>query len=127
MNPQPSEAVGSIWAFIFILGVAFFAVKTYAECQGQCARKNLDMFTLGYIEESQQPQPVVITNNDHTQNTTNIVHQTSTKLSKLQLECIDTLIAIGYKKTIARKMVLEYFKNNEPSSVQEFIANIMKP
>lgn len=117
MNPQPSETVGAIWAFIFIVGVAFFAMKKFIECSTQQQCHNMDLFTIGYVEES---SPSVTTN------TTNIYNNTSTQLSKLQLECIDTLIAIGYKKSIARKMVLDYFKNNTPSSVQEFIAQIMK-
>jgi hypothetical protein len=118
MNPQPSETAGAIWAVIFVLGIAFFALKTFLE--GDKATVPSDLFTLGYVETN---APSII-NNSHT---TNFYESPKTKANtKLQLDCIDTLIAIGYKKRIARKMTLDYFKNNNPSSVQEFISDILK-
>jgi|LakMenE01Jun11ns_1017448.scaffolds.fasta_scaffold9959405_15 hypothetical protein len=124
MNPQPSETAGAVWAIIFVLGIAFFALKAFLE--GEKHTVPNDLFTLGYIENN-TPTPTIY----NTTNNTNNVHKTinTTKnntITKLQLDCIDTLVAVGYKKTIARKMVLDYFKNNTAKSVHEFISDIMK-
>jgi hypothetical protein len=118
MNPQPSETAGAVWAVIFVLGIAFFTLKAFLE--GDKHTMPSDLFTLGYIETD---GPSII-NNSHTTN----VYEGAKKNSntKLQLDCIDTLIAIGYKKRVARKMTLDYFKHNSPSSVQEFISDILK-
>jgi hypothetical protein len=118
MNPQPSETAGAVWAIIFVFGIAFFALKAFLE--GEKHTIPSDLFTIGYIESN---APSII-NNSHT---TNFYENPKNKANtKLQLDCIDTLIAIGYKKSVARKMTLDYFKNNTPSNVQEFISDILK-
>jgi hypothetical protein len=118
MNPQPSETVGQLWALIFVFGVAIFAIKAFFEAGTH--KQQFDLFTLGYIEDN---NPSIINNTT----TTNFYEsQKDNKISKLQLDCIDTLIAIGYKKGVARKMVLDYFKNNTATSVQEFISDVLK-
>lgn len=124
MNPQPSESVGAIWAIIFVFGIAFFALKAFLE--GAKHTMPSDLFTLGYIENN-TPTPAIY----NTTNNTHNVHKTintikNNTITKLQLDCIDTLVAVGYKKTIARKMVIDYFKNNTANSVHEFISDIMK-
>ena len=118
MNPQPSETVGQVWALIFVFGIAVFAIKAFFEADVH--KQPLDLFTLGYIEDN---GPSVINNT-----TTNNFYESpkDNKITKLQLDCIDTLIAIGYKKRVARKMVLDYFKNNTATSVQEFISDVLK-
>lgn len=119
MNQQPSEAVGAAWAFLFVFGIFFFALKTYFEKVHHHTPMSIDLFTIGYIESDITPAPV--------NNVYNISHNivNSKNLTKLHLECIDTLIAIGYSKRVARKMVIDYFQNNTASSVQEFIAGVM--
>lgn len=118
MNPQPSETVGAVWAIIFVLGIAFFTLKAFLEGDKHIVPS--DLFTLGYIETD---GPSIINNN----HTTNFYESPKNNIiTKLQLDCIDTLVAIGYKKRIARKMTLDYFKNNTASSVQEFISNVLK-
>ena len=118
MNEQPSELVGDLCAFAFMCGVAFFSIKAYFEAlSNQSAGNMSDLFKLGYIESE---QPHVHNNVYNISN--NIVNK---NLSKLQLECIDTLVAIGYGKRAARKMVLDYFAHNSASSVQEFITQVM--
>ena len=118
MNPQPPETAGAVWAIIFVLGIAFFALKAFLE--GEKHTMPSDLFTLGYIESD---TPSIINNSS----TTNFYESPKNNApTKLQLDCIDTLIAIGYKKRIARKMTLDYFKNNTASSVQDFIASVLK-
>lgn len=119
MNQQPSETVGQVWALIFVFGIAIFAIKAFLEAGTQ--KQEFDLFTLGYIEDN---GPSII----HNTTTTNFYESPKdNKITKLQLDCIDTLVAVGYKKRVARKMVLDYFKNNTPSSVQEFISDVLKP
>ena len=131
MNQQPSEAVGQIWALIFVFGVAVFAIKAFLEAGTK--KQEFDLFTIGYIENNNTPTPIThsTTNNyKSTNNTTNVYKAAkipkNNKITKLQLDCIDTLIAVGYKKMVARKMVLDYFKNHTPASVQQFISDVLK-
>lgn len=113
MTTQPPEYVGTIAALMFAGMVVFFTIKSYIE---NTTITTNDLFTIGYIEESQN------------QNITNIVCQANTPIdTKLHLDCIDTLVAVGYKKSIAKKMVIEYFKYNTASTVQEFISKVLKP
>jgi hypothetical protein len=67
MNPQPSEAMGAVWAIIFVFGIAFFALKTFLE--GEKHTMPSDLFTLGYIENH---TPTIY----NTTNNTNNVHKT---------------------------------------------------
>jgi len=127
MNPQPSETVGAVWAMIFVFGIAFFALKAFLE--GAKHTMPSDLFTLGYVETNALPAPIHNTTNNYksTSKVTNVNKVTKNNtITKLQLDCIDTLVAIGYKKMAARKMVLDYFKNNTANSVQEFISDILK-
>jgi hypothetical protein len=129
MNPQPSETAGAVWATIFVLGIAFFALKAFLE--GEKNTMPSDLFTLGYIENNHiSPAPVVhnTTNNyESTNNVTNVNKVTKNNTTtKLQLDCIDTLVALGYKKMVARKMVLDYFKVRTAKNVQEFLSDILK-
>jgi len=127
MNPQPSETVGAVWAMIFVFGIAFFALKAFLE--GTKHTMPSDLFTLGYVETNALPAPIHNTTNNYksTSKVTNVNKVTKNNtITKLQLDCIDTLVAIGYKKMAARKMVLDYFKNNTANSVQEFISDILK-
>jgi Holliday junction resolvasome RuvABC DNA-binding subunit len=83
-----------------------------------------DLFTLGYVENNHiSPAPVV----HNTTNVTNVNKVTKNNtITKLQLDCIDTLVALGYKKMVARKMVLDYFKVRTAKNVQEFLSDILK-
>jgi Holliday junction resolvasome RuvABC DNA-binding subunit len=131
MNQQPSESAGAVWAFIFVLGIAIFAIKAFLE--GHKNTMPSDLFTLGYIENKYVPTPIMhsTTNNYKSTNKVTNVNKTvqktqNNKITQLQLDCIDTLTAVGYKKMIARKMVLDYFKEHNPVSVQDFISRIFK-
>lgn len=111
MNTQPPESVGSLAAILFIAMIAFFAIKSYVE---NTTTSVSDLFTIGYIES---PSP----------NITNIVCQQTNDIdAKLYLDCVDTLVAVGYKKSAAKKLVTEYFKKNTASSVQEFISKVFQ-
>jgi hypothetical protein len=129
MNPQPSETAGAVWAIIFVFGIAFFALKAFLE--GEKRTVPSDLFTIGYVENNHtSPAPVVnnTTNNyESTNNVTNVNKVTKNNtITKLQLDCIDTLVALGYKKMVARKMVLDYFKVRTAKNVQEFLSDILK-
>lgn len=110
MNTQPPESVGSLAAILFVGMIVFFTVKSYIENTTTTIN---DLFTIGYVES---PTP----------NITNIVCQTNDIDAKLYLDCVDTLVAIGYKKSAAKKLVTEYFKKNTASSVQEFISKVFQ-
>ena len=128
MNPQPSESVGAVWAIIFVLGIAFFALKAFLE-GAKCTMPS-DLFTIGYIDNNNIPIPAIHNTTNNYKSTSKVTHVNKVTqnhtVTKLQLDCIDTLVAIGYKKMAARKMVLDYFKNNTANSVQEFISDILK-
>lgn len=130
MNPQPSETAGAVWAIIFVLGIAFFALKAFLE--GEKHTIPSDLFTLGYIENNTPTPAIHNTTNNYksTHKVTNVQKATKTPknntTTQLQLDCIDTLVAVGYKRMVARKMVLDYFKDHTAVSVYEFIANVLK-
>jgi|LakMenE18May11ns_1017448.scaffolds.fasta_scaffold9110858_2 hypothetical protein len=112
MNTQPPEYVGSIAAILFVLMVTFFTFKSYIENTTTSVN---DLFTIGYIEDNQS------------QNITNILYQQPNEIdAKLYLDCVDTLVAVGYKKSAAKKLVTEYFKKNTASNVQEFISKVFQ-
>jgi len=125
MNPQPSETAGAVWAIIFVFGIAFFALKAFLE--GEKHTMPSDLFTLGYIENNHTSPTPIINNTTNATNVTNVNKVTKNNTTtKLQLDCIDTLVALGYKKMVARKMVLDYFKVRTAKNVQEFLSDILK-
>jgi hypothetical protein len=129
MNQQPDAIVGNIGAFIFILALIFFIVKGYNN-PNNCI-KLTDQFTIGYIQDREpiryrqvkvksiNPNKLV---NEKAKNT----KQSNSKpakiqLTPLQIDCIDTLVAIGFKKGEAKLKVKDIFENNPIQDIQEFL------
>ena len=118
VNPQPSPEIGQICATIaFIIGglYAFIAYKNIMS--GSMPVPNYDLVNLGIIEDG--PTPVVVIDKPETN---------AFESQQLYLDCIDTLVAIGYKKSEAKKRAKAIFSKHKPAptSVQEFLSIIMK-
>ena len=118
MNPQPSADVAQACATIAFLIGAFYAFIAYNNVMsGSMPAPNYDSFTLGTIEAS--PSQVVVIEKQKTN---------TFESQQLYIDCIDTLVAIGYKKSEAKKRAKAIFSkhNPTPTSVQEFLNIVMK-
>jgi len=117
MNPQPPEYMGSVWATLFVLMIAIYAVKAFCDQSKHITfdKKSCDLFTIGYMEESQSPV-IVISQNDAFED------------SQLFKDCVDALHNLGFKKTEAKKRAKNIFKqsNTPPTNVQEFLLLALK-
>jgi hypothetical protein len=116
MNPQPSQDIVNIFATVAIILGAFYAYVAYGDIMsGIIQPPNYDLFQLGTIEENTQ----VVVMQDKSN---------SFESQQLYLDCIDTLIAVGYKKSEAKKRAKAIFSkhNPQPASVQEFLNIVMK-
>ena len=107
MNAQPSEFFSGLISLIFIVGLMLYFLS--------CDWKFSDTFTIGHIERQPQQQPVYVS----------VVNQTPAPKKKanrkLFLECVDVMVSLGHKKTLATQKTKKIFEDNEPASVQEFI------
>lgn len=125
MNPQPSPITGDLVALLVMCGVAFYAWKAYSEKK---AMQISDLFTIGYIESD----PIVVQDVKHIHNNTHHTHinhnlkTSSFEDQQLYIDCIDTLVAVGYKKKEARAKAKQIFSSaNPPTTVQEFLQRAM--
>lgn len=123
MNPQPDPIAGDLVAFIIFCGVAFYTWKAYSEKRSIYVN---DLFTIGYIESN----PVVVQEVHHVHNnnvhTVQTVKASSFEDQQLYIDCIDTLVAVGYKKKEARAKAKKIFSSpNPPTTVQEFLQRVM--
>ena len=115
MNPQPPIYVGQLVAVIFGVLFLFYFFKEFFNHSNQ--NTNQDLFTLGYIEESNN---VIV-------NVKNKIIKEQAKPSfesqQLYIDCIDALHSIGIKKTEAKKLAKEIFSSssNPPTSIQDFL------
>jgi hypothetical protein len=114
MNQQPPEYVGSIFATLFCVGVAYYAIKEFLSGK-HIDLHNLDMVTLGYVEEN----PIIIQQ---------VETKNNFESQQLYLDCIDALHALGMKKSEAKKKAKLIFKthNPQPESVQAFLMLALK-
>ncbi len=118
MNPQPSQEIAQVFATIAFLIGAFYAFMAYNNVMsGSMSAPNYDLFTLGAIEDS--PNQVVVVETAKTN---------SFESQQLYIDCIDTLVAIGYKKTEAKKRAKAIFSKHKPTptNVQEFLNIVMQ-
>jgi hypothetical protein len=118
MNPQPSQEIAQVFAAIAFLIGAFYAFITYNNVMsGSMPSPNYDLFTLGAIEDS--PNQVVVIEKTKTN---------SFESQQLYIDCIDTLVAIGYKKSEAKERARAIFSKHEPTPtcVQEFLNIVMQ-
>ena len=122
MNPQPNPIIGEIGAFITMMIVAFYTYKAYHEGKSIDLNK-LDMFTIGYIEET-SPVTHVVEKHFHKTKTKRVVEtKPSFESQQFYVDCIDALVALGMKKKDAKSRAEFIFStmNPQPSSVQEFL------
>jgi hypothetical protein len=124
MNPQPHPIVGEFFAFIIMLLTAFYAYKAYI--QGKSINLNeLDIFTIGYIEETPPAQIThVVEKHFHKTKTKRVIEtKPSFESQQLYVDCIDALVALGVKKKDAKTRAEFIFSsiNPQPSTVQEFL------
>ena len=123
MNPQPDPITGDLVALLVMCGIAFYTWKAYSEKK---AIHLSDLFTIGYVESN----PVVVQEVHHVHNnnvhTVQTVKASSFEDQQLYIDCIDTLVAIGYKKREARAKAKKIFSSpNPPTTVQEFLQRVM--
>jgi hypothetical protein len=117
MNPQPDPSVGVFVAFLVMIIMAFFVGQSYAETKKSGhTNTNYDLFTLGYYEQPSAPT-VIVNQQPSDSGIANFESQ------QLYLDCIDTMVSLGYKKTIAKKRAKIIFSTHkpQPSTVQEFL------
>lgn len=114
MNPQPPTYVGNLFAALFACMVLFYFIKELFNHSP--TKPNCDLFTLGYIEDSNN---IIVNVRNKT------IKQTKPDFESQQLyiDCIDALCSIGMKKTEAKKKAKEVFStmNNPPTSIQDFL------
>lgn len=121
MNPQPPPYIGSIFALIFGCVFVYYFVKAINSKETKPI--NLDLFTIGYIQDS-TGSTVNITNKIIKQ-----VEKTKPNFESQQLfmDCVDALNSIGIKKTEAKKRARDIFSsNNPPTNIQDFLMIAMR-
>lgn len=116
MNEQPNPIIGNLVAIAFVCGVVYHTLKAFKNNKPIVMN---DLFTLGYVEENHTPiivkTPPVIVNNV-------VTKQSSFEDQKLFMDCVDTLVAIGYKRREAKSRAKKIFSSdNPPSTVQAFL------
>ena len=118
MNPQPDSSVGTTFAIAFTALVAYHFVKTYKA--GNFTPLS-DMVNIGYVESAPQCAPVII-NQIAQQPVNNLESQ------QLYIDCIDTLVSLGFKKREAKSKTKRIFTSNpDISTVQEFLTIALQP
>lgn len=113
MNPQPPPYIGNIFAFIFGCLMFYYFVKAYSSKETKSL--DLELFTIGYLEEP-KTSTINITNNIVKQSKPNFETQ------QLFIDCVDALVALGIKKTEAKKRTKQIFSSHKPpTSIQDFL------
>jgi hypothetical protein len=121
MNPQPDSSVGSMCAMAFVALVAYHFIKTYKA--GNFTPIS-DMVNIGYVESAPPCSPVII--NQTVQQQAQPVNNFESQ--QLYIDCVDTLVSIGFKKREARNKAKRVFMSNPNiSTVQEFLTLALKP
>jgi hypothetical protein len=110
MNTQPSEFFSGLIALILILGMMFYFLS--------CDWKISDKFTVGYIDRQPQEQPPVyvsVINEAPKQKPKDKIDR------KLFIDCVNVMISLGHKKTLATQKTKQIFNEDNPKNIQEFI------
>lgn len=105
MNPQPSEFFSGLIAFVIVCSVLLYML------QMDWKPSISDRYTIGYIQREQQPVTVVVNNQPKKPDIDR----------KMYLQCVDAMISLGHKRTVAARKTKEIFNDHNPKSVQEFI------
>lgn len=120
MNPQPEPYVGQIFALIFSAVFFYYFIKAFNNPKH---RIDLEYFTLGYIEDSNNVTVNIKNKTVQVKNT-----KPNIESQQLFIDCVDALHAIGLKKTEAKKRAKEIFTNmeNPPTNIQDFLMIAMR-
>tara|TARA_R100000315_G_C5153450_1_gene88043 strand:+ start:311 stop:634 length:324 start_codon:yes stop_codon:yes gene_type:complete len=107
MQTEFIQSMGSLFAFLFIAGIAYTAWTTQSPTTFD------DNFVIGYVEKS---DPVVVTQ---------AVASSPVNL-QLQKDCAETLVKLGFRKREAKQKVKElFYSGNAPTSIQECLRKIL--
>lgn len=112
MNAQPSETISSLTALLFMCMIAYFLFTNKSKSI------NTGLFHIGYIEDPIVHPPSIVINNP-----INSVPQVDNSLLK---DCVDTLVALGFKKKSATKVANDIFKLHNPTTIQQFLSFALK-
>lgn len=108
MSSQPDPYIGHFVSLILFFLFLFYFLKSSMNSKDN---HNGDLFTIGYIEES---NPII-----------NVINQEVVNFESQQLyvDCVDALHALGMKKSEAKRKARSIFLNSDPrpNSVQEFL------
>lgn len=105
MNPQPSEFFSSLIAFTIVCAVILYML------QAGWKPRISDSYTIGYIERQPDNINVSVVNENKAEKIDR----------KLFLECVDAMISLGHKRTVAAQKTKKIFNQQAPQNVQEFI------
>ena len=122
MNPQPNPIIGELCAFIMVCLTAFYTYKAFIEGNSIDLNK-IDIFKIGYIEET-SPVTRVVEKHFHKTQTKRVVEtKPSFKSQQFYVDCIDALVALGVKKKDAKSRAEFIFStmNPQPSTIQDFL------
>ena len=104
LHGQPPKWVGGLGALIFLIIIVVSLMD-----EKRHKKVNWDLFEIGYIldpkENSVASTPVIEVEVN----------------SELRIDCILALVAIGYKKTEAKKIAEKVFASKDITSVEQFL------
>ena len=108
LHGQPPIWVGGLGALIFLIIIVVSLMIGYMD-EKRHKKVNWDLFEIGYIldpkENSVASTPVIEVEVN----------------SELRIDCILALVAIGYKKTEAKKIAEKVFASKDITSVEQFL------
>tara|TARA_B100001559_G_C16193503_1_gene481070 strand:- start:204 stop:554 length:351 start_codon:yes stop_codon:yes gene_type:complete len=108
MNEQIPYFFGQIVAFA---AVGLFAYNFIQGRKLYNPEDDADLFTIGYI---QHPNQVAV-------NAKVTVKEDNFQDKQLYKDCRDSLVALGIKKSQAKKITKDFFRNKEPEDLQSFL------
>ena len=107
MHTEFVQILSGIIACFFVGGIIYQSYTT------KSATEFSDYIELGYVERDNQPNVII------KETISNPIDE------KLKQDCVDTLIKLGMKKTLARQRTNDEFSSNPPKSIQEFLKRVL--
>lgn len=111
---HPYENTSYMFMFAFLGLIYFYAIKAY-NAGKTINLHNIDLVTVGYLEDQPIIQQVVAT-------------KPSFESQQLYVDCIEALHSLGMKKSEAKRKAKFIFStmSSPPSSIQEFLMIALK-
>lgn len=113
MNEQPSEVLSQLMAYCFMAMFFYFMITNKNK-----PSRNDSLFKIAYIEEPIYPAPTIIINNETSPSTK---HKEDKKKQQFFIDCVNALVSLGFKKTIAQKLTQKIIESHQPTSIQQFL------